>query len=107
MRPQLLALRAANQYRTRDIMAYLGLRYYFANQCARRDRWAEEVSSHLVMSSSSAYFESLHFKDIRSDGSVGYRSIFVPGPNESFAEAALLAEYSRHAVFHSPDFVFS
>lgn len=46
MRPQLLALRAANQYRTRDIMAYLGLRYYFANQCASRDRWAEEVSSH-------------------------------------------------------------
>lgn len=107
MRPQLLALRAANQYRTRDIMAYLGLRYYFANQCARRDRWAEEVSSHLVMSSSSSYFESLHFKDIRSDGLVGYRSIFVPGPNESFAEAALLAECSRHAVFRSPGFVFS
>lgn len=107
MRPQLLALRAANQYRTRDIMAYLGLRYYFANQCARRDRWAEEVSSHLVMSSNSAYFESLHFKDIRSDGLVGYRSIFVPGPNESFAEAALLAECSRHAVFRSPGFVFS
>lgn len=107
MRPQLLALRAANQYRTRDIMAYLGLRYYFSNQCARRDRWAEEVSSHLVMSSSSAYFESLHFKDLRSDGLVGYRSIFVPGPNESFAEAALLAECSRHAVFRSPGFVFS
>lgn len=108
MRPQLLALRAANQYRTRDITAYLGLRYYFANQCARRDRWAQEVSSHLVMSrSNSAYFQSLHFKDIRSDGLVGYRSIFVPGPNESFAEAALLAECSRHAAFRSPGFVFS
>ncbi len=107
MRPQLLALRAANQYRTRDIIAYLGLRYYFANQCARRDSWAEEVSSHLVMNSSSAYFESLHFKDIRSDGQVGYRSIFVPSPNESFAETALLAECSRHAVFRSPSFVFS
>jgi hypothetical protein len=107
MRPQLLALRATNQYRTRDIIAYLGLRYYFTNQCARRDRWAEEVSSNLVLSSSSAYFESLHFKDIRSDGLVGYRSIFLPGPNESFAEAALLAECSRHAVFRSPGFVFS
>ncbi|MDP3887952.1 RNA-directed DNA polymerase [Hydrogenophaga sp.] len=108
MRPQLLALRAANQYRTRDIMAYLGLRYYFANQCARRDRWAQEVSSHLVMSrSSSAYFQALHFKDIRADGQVGHRNIFLPGPNESFAEAALLAECSRHAAFRSPDFVFS
>ncbi len=108
MRPQLLALRAANQYRTRDIMAYLGLRYYFANQCARRDRWAEEVSPHLVINrSSSAYFQSLHFKDIRADGQVGYRDIFLPGPNESFAEAALLAECSRHAAFRAPDFVFS
>ncbi|KOO84126.1 MULTISPECIES: hypothetical protein [Stenotrophomonas] len=108
MRPQLLALRATNQYRTRDIMAYLGLRYYFANLCAGRDRWAEEVSLHLVMSRSrSAYFHSLHFKDIRTDGQVGYRDIFLPGPNESFAEAALLAECSRHAAFRSPDFVFS
>lgn len=107
MRPQLLALRATNQYRTRDIMAYLGLRYYFANQCARRDRWGDEVSTHLVMSrSSGAYFQSLHFKDVHN-GQVGHRDIFLPGPNESFAEAALLAECSRHAAFRSPDFVFS
>lgn len=108
MRPQLLALRAANQYRTRDIVAYLGLRYYFANQCARRDRWADEVSTHLVMSRSrGAYFQSLHFKDLRADGQVDHRDIFLPGPNESFAEAALLAECSRHAAFCSPNFVFS
>lgn len=108
MRPQLLALRAANQYRTRDIMAYLGLRYYFANQCARRDRWAEEVSAYLVMSrSNGAYFWSLHFKDVSADGQLHHRDIFLPGPNESFAEAALLAECSRHAAFRSPDFVFS
>lgn len=108
MKPQLLALRAVNQYRTRDIMAYLGLRYYFANQCARRDRWADEVSTHLVMSrSSGSYFQSLHFKDLRADGQVGHRDIFLPAPNESFAEAALLAECSKHAAFRSPDFVFS
>lgn len=108
MRPELLALRAANQYRTRDIIAYLGLRYYFANQCARRDRWANEVSSHLVMSrTSGAYFHCLHFKDMRADAHVGHRDIFLPGPNESFAEAALLAECSRHSAFRSPNFVFS
>ncbi|MFC6416078.1 RNA-directed DNA polymerase [Massilia varians] len=89
-------------------MAYLGLRYYFANQCARRDRWADEVSTHLVMSrSSGSYFRSLHFKDMRADGQVGHRDIFLPAPNESFAEAALLAECSKHAAFRSPDFVFS
>jgi len=108
MRPQVLALRAVNQYRTRDIIAYLGLRYYFANQCARRDRWANEVSSHLVMSrSSGAYFHCLHFKDMGANNHVGHRDIFLPGPNESFAEAVLLAECSRHAAFCSPDFVFS
>lgn len=108
MRPQLLALRAVNQYRTRDILAYLGLRYYFANQCARRDRWADEVSRHLVMSrSSGSYFQSLHFKDLDPDGQIGHRDIFLPGPNESFAEAALLAECSKHAAFRSPDFVLS
>lgn len=108
MRPQLLALRAINQYRTRDIMAYLGLRYYFGNLCARRDRWANEVSSHLVMSSSGgAYFHCLHFKDMSSDNHVCHRDIYLPGPNESFAEAALLAECSRHAAFRSPNFVFS
>ncbi|MBM2882821.1 RNA-directed DNA polymerase [Chromobacterium amazonense] len=108
MRPQQLALRATNQYRTRDIMAYLGLRYYFANQCARRDLWADEVATHLVMSRScGAYFQSRHFKDVRVDGQIVHRDIFLPGPNESFAEAALLAECSRYAAFRSPEFVFS
>lgn len=108
MRPQQLALRAANQYRTRDIFAYLGLRYYFVNQCARRERWANELAPHLVMSrSSGAYFQSQHFKDVRADGQIGHREIFLPGPNESLAEAALLAECGRHAAFRPPEFVFS
>lgn len=108
MRPQLLALRAANQYRTRDIMAYLGLRYYFANQCARRDRWAEEVASHLVLTRSKpAYIKSLHFKDIRDDGTVDHRDVFLPGPNEAYAEAALLAECAKHPEFKPLPCVFS
>lgn len=108
MRPELLAVRATNQYRTRDILAYLGLRYYFANQCARRDRWAEEVSFHLVKTRcSGSYFRSLHFKELQLDGGVLHRDMFLPGPNEAFAEAALLAECSRHAAFRSHEFVFS
>lgn len=108
MRPQRLALRAANQYRTRDILAYLGLRYYFANQCARRDAWADEVASHLILTrSKAAYFQSLHFKDVRANGHIDHREIFLPGPNESFAEAALLAECAKHPVFCTQPFVFS
>lgn len=108
MKPQLLALRTVNQYRTRDILAYLGLRYYFANQCACRDRWASDVASHLVLTrSNTPYFQSQHFKDIRADGQIDHRQIFLPGPNESFAEAVLLAECAKHPAFHTPEFVFS
>ena len=108
MRPQQLALRSVNQYRTRDVLAYLGLRYYFANHCATRDRWAHDVASHLLMTRTrSGYFKSLHFKDIRESGLVDHREVFIPGPNESFAETALLAECSKHHVFHPLPCVFS
>ena len=108
MRPEHLALRTINQYRTRDITAYLGLRYYFANQCAVRDRWANEVASHLVLNrGDGVYFRSLHFKELLSTGKVDHRDIFLPGPNESFAESALLAECAKHLSFRQHPFVFS
>lgn len=53
MRPELLAVRAVNQYRRRDVIAYLGLRYYFANTCAITDKWAKDISSHLVLTKTS------------------------------------------------------
>ena len=38
MKAGLLAIRATNQYRRRDVLAYLGLRYYLDNSAARSDR---------------------------------------------------------------------
>lgn len=108
MRPEMLALRAANQYRSRDILSYLGLRYYFNNVCAQRDSWAETVSRHLVMTRESpVYFKSCHFKEVSDDGVVQHRFIFLPGPNEIFAETALLAECAKYKEFKSPSCVFS
>jgi hypothetical protein len=108
MRPETLALRAVNQYRTRDVIPYLGLRYYFVNLCARRDRWAEDVATHIVRTRiEPSYFKSEHFKELHKNGSAVHREIFLPGPNEAFAEAALIAECSKHTAFLSLSCVFS
>jgi hypothetical protein len=109
MRPEILAVRAINQYRRRDILPYLGLRYYLANRCALRDRWAGDVASHLVISRTKPiYFSALHFKEHQAGKPVEHRQMHLPGPNEAFAEAALLNECSRHReAFQALPCVFS
>jgi hypothetical protein len=109
VRPGILAVRAVNQYRRRDVLAYLGLRYYLANRCAVRDRWAREVAVHLVVSRTQhIYFHALHFKEHRQGAAVEHRDIHLPGPNEALAEAALLDECSRHPeAFDALPCVFS
>jgi hypothetical protein len=109
LRAGVLAVRAVNQYRRRDILAYLGLRYYLANLCAVRDRWIREVARFLVHTRSNPiYFHALHYKEHRDDSSVEPRDIHLPGPSEALAEAALLDECSRHPeAFGSSPCVFS
>ena len=48
MKAELLAIRAINQYRRRDILAYLGLRYYLDSSCSKKDIWIRDISTHLV-----------------------------------------------------------
>ena len=107
MRPGLLAVRAVNQYRNRDILAYLGLRYYLENMFALSNTWAKNVSTHLVDTRTlPIYFRSYHFKKI-DENSIVYRSIFIPGPNEALAETALLYECSKYSAFNSLKNVYS
>lgn len=107
MKPELLAVRAVNQYRRRDVLAYLGLRYYFENKCALTDRWANEISSHLVHTKNQPiYYRSYHFKETEGEKAI-HRNIYIPGPNEAFAEAMLLNECSFHQAFNSLDCVYS
>jgi hypothetical protein len=109
MHPEILAVRAVNQYRRRDILPYLGLRYYLANRCAVRNRWAGDVASLLVISRTKPiYFPALHFKEHQEGQPVVYRQMHLPGPNEAFAEATLLNECSRHPdAFRALPCVFS
>ncbi len=108
-RAEKIAIRAINQYRRRDILPYIGLRYYLENCSARRDRWAHDVAVHLVSTRvQPAYYEVSHFKEIQLNGCVFHRKIHLPGPNEAIAEAALMDMCSQHPEqFQSLDCVYS
>jgi hypothetical protein len=109
LRPGILAVRAVNQYRRRDVLSYLSLRYYLDNAAARTDQWAKQVAMDLVTGRTDLpYLLVHHFKETNEHGGVDHREIHLPGANEALAEAALLAACSNHeAVFGNPGFVFS
>jgi hypothetical protein len=108
MKPESLAVRSVNQYRRRDVLAYLGLRYYLENDCAKADIWARDISAHLVRTQESPiYHRSYHFKEIEAKETVIYRNIYLPSPNEIFAESALLYDCSKQRAFQSLDCVYS
>jgi len=92
-RPGAYAIRAVNQYRRRDVLPYLGLRYYLENAAARSDNWARDVAVDVVIHrSASGYLKIQHFKDVDERGSIGHREMLLPGPNEALAEAVLVNE---------------
>ena len=65
IRPGNIAIRVANQYRRRDVLTYLALRYYLENLAARRDHWCRDVAVDLVLTRQKpVYFEAQHFKEI-------------------------------------------
>ena len=105
---EMLAVRSVNQYRRRDVFAYLGLRYYLDNLAARKDIWAQDAAISLLKTRTQVgYFESQHFKEFDADGHVIHRALFIPGANEAYAETALLAECAKYEEFANPDCVYS
>lgn len=105
--PAAAAVRAVRQYRRRDVVPYLALRYYLANRSARRERWGPDVAVQLVLERRhSPYFAAKHFKG-RDGTGVEYRDMFLPCANEALAEAVLLAECAKHENFRNPHNVFS
>ncbi len=108
-RPGILAVRAVNQYRRREVLTYLGLRYYLDNSAARSDEWVRRVASDLVRTrTDSPYFRVHHYKDVDDRGVIHHRSMTLPGANEALAEAAILSECANHPrEFANPECVFS
>ncbi|RZK42538.1 MAG: RNA-directed DNA polymerase [Pedobacter sp.] len=108
IRPGKLALRAVNQYRRRDVLSYLGLRYYLGNSAARSDHWIETIATNLSLTREVSYYPVEHFKEITNEGKIKHRKIFLPSPNDSLAETVLLNECARYPdVFTNPRSVFS
>jgi len=112
MRPGPLSVRAANEYRGRDLMGYLSLRHLFRASSARTDRWATEVAVDLTTTRTSLpYRTNLVYRGVRSQGeerTLEYRELHFPGPTEMLAEAALLAacnqaggSFDRHPSVYS------
>ena len=108
-RPGILAVRAVNQYRRRDVLTYLALRYYLHNDAARTDLWAQQVATSLVLTRTDLpYLHVHHFKDLSGAAKVDHRAMFLPSANEALAEAALLDECAKHPqAFSNPSCVFS
>ena len=95
--PEKLAVRAVNQYRRRDVIGYLGLRLYLESVCAARDEWGKTVATRLALGDHApVYHSSLNFKERNEQtGTIEYRRLCIPTPNEIVAETALLAECAK------------
>ena len=108
-RAGILSVRAVNEYRRRDTLAYLGLRLYLDNAAACTDDWAQEIAVNSILRRSNPiYFRTSHFKEMSGGGSPEHRSIFLPSATEALAEAVLLRECSRRGrAFRNPPVAFS
>lgn len=107
-KPSIIAVRAVRQYRCRDIVSYLALRYYLESRSARRERWPNDVASSVVMRRSARpYFFVKHFKERDGEGVIHHRELHLPCANEILAEGVLLAECSKHNAFENAPSVFS
>lgn len=101
-KPETLAIRTINQYKSRDVISYLSLRYYLDNIAARSDNWIQKVCVNVAISNkNTSFYKSLHFKEIDPIGKIKYREIYLPIANEALAEAALLNECSKFFDFHT------
>lgn len=102
-----IALKSLNQYRKRDIIAYLSLRYYLDSKSSRTDLWAKEVATNLTLKNESTSFLKIkHFKCLINN-EIKFREIHIPSPNDIISESVLISECAKHDSFYSNSAVYS
>ncbi|AUC81794.1 RNA-directed DNA polymerase [Lacinutrix sp. Bg11-31] len=107
MKSETIAIKAINNYRKRDIIAYLSLRYYLDTSVSKTDVWAKEVAVNLSIKNETPNFlKTKHFKSF-IDNEIKQRTIYVPGPNDIIAESVLINECSNFIEFYSNKSVYS
>lgn len=103
-----IASACINQYRSRDIFAYLGLRYCLETDAAKADEWAEANATQAVFAKKDgAYLRSYHFKQVDENGAFEARDLFIPSIPEALAEIALLRKCAKAYNQTLSDRVFS
>ncbi|MFH4966277.1 reverse transcriptase domain-containing protein [Gaetbulibacter sp. M235] len=102
-----IALKSLNQYRKRDIIAYLSLRYYLDSKSSQTDLWAREVATNLTLKNESSDFLKIkHFKCFINN-EIKFREIHIPSPNDIISESVLISECAKHDSFYTNSAVYS
>jgi hypothetical protein len=104
-----LALRALNDSRRVDPLAYLSLRYTLASTTSLKSIWARDIATEIVRRRPGpGFLESKLFKQLDQKGKPEFRDIFRPGGPEALAEVALLDACSKAGkAFRSAKEVYS
>jgi Txe/YoeB family toxin of Txe-Axe toxin-antitoxin module len=107
MKSESIAIKSINNYRKRDIIAYLSLRYYLDATLSKKDVWAKEVAVGLSIKNDEPNFlKTKQFKSF-DDNEIKLRTIYVPGPNDIIAESVLINECAKFKQFHASKSVYS
>ena len=104
-----LALRALNDSRKVDPLAYLSLRYTLASVTSLKNVWARTTAPEIVRRRPGpGFLESKLFKQLDQDGDPEFRDVVRSGGPEALAEVALLDACSKAGkAFQPADEVYS
>ena len=104
-----LALRALNDSRRVDPLAYLSVRYTLASVTSLKDVWARAIAPEIVRRRPGpGFLESKLFKQLDQDGDPEFREVVRAGGPEALAEVALLDACSKAGkAFQPADEVYS
>lgn len=104
-----LALRALNDSRRVDPLAYLSLRYTLSSVASLKNVWARAIAPEIVRRRPGpGFLESKLFKQLDQNGTAEFRDVVRPGGPEALAEVALLDACARAGkAFKPADEVYS
>lgn len=104
-----LAIRALNEARRSDPLAYLSLRHTVNTVVGLKDQWAREIATSIVMGrGDSTFVKSLQFKEVSLTGKPEFRTVRFGGGPHQLAEVALLEACSLAGpAFRSANSVYS
>src|SRR6476619_5695210 len=109
MIPGMLSVRAANEYRRRDLPGYLALRHLLLTSSGRLDRWAADVAVDITLRRNVVPYRHCRvYKGVSERRLIEYRDLHFPAPTEMLAEAVLFqACQAAEGAFVRRDSVFS